>query len=196
MNPLSKRPGVRLLLVLLCCSLLPLTACTKPERIRPATDSGDDTNATDTNATDTPVTDESPDDKTEEGDDVEDIEAGDASIGEIDIPGGAEGGDADSGSNDPDAGAGTAHAGNSSNRSDSEAPMSVEKTSFGETPAGEKVDLYTCVNNNGAVLKLITFGAAVQSLEVPDKDGKLANVQLGFDNLEGYLQRTAHFGLA
>jgi len=194
MNPLSKRPGVRLLLVLLCCSLLPLTACTKPERIRPATDSGDDTNATDTNATDTPVTDESPDDKTEEGDDVEDIEAGDASIGEIDIPGGAEGGDADSGSNDPDAGAGTAHAGNSSNRSDSEAPMSVEKTSFGETPAGEKVDLYTCVNNNGAVLKMITFGAAVQSLEVSDKDGKLANVQLGFDNLEGYLKHTAHFG--
>ncbi|MCA9267277.1 MAG: galactose-1-epimerase [Planctomycetales bacterium] len=77
---------------------------------------------------------------------------------------------------------------------ENEAAMSVVKSEFGETPAGEKVDRYTCTNKNGAVLKMITYGAAVQSLEVPDKNGANANVQLAFDTLEGYLNHTAHFG--
>lgn len=77
---------------------------------------------------------------------------------------------------------------------DNEANMTIEKSAFGETPDGEKVDLYTCTNANGAVLKMITFGAAVQSLEMPDKEGNLANVQLGFDSLDGYLKHSAHFG--
>ena len=161
----------RLLLVFACCGLLLLTACTKPQRGRRA-NSG--SNNTESNTTQTNTTDSAP----EEEDGVEDVEPtdGNASIGEIDIPGGNETDD------------------DTTNNNASEAKMSVTKADFGETPDGEKVDIYTCTNNSGAVLKMITFGAAVQSLEVPDKEGKLANIQLSFEDLGGYLEHSAHFG--
>ena len=71
---------------------------------------------------------------------------------------------------------------------------SVEKSPFGETSDGTQVHLFTCTNANGAVMKLITFGATVTSLEVPDRRGAQANVTLGFENLDGYLQRHPYFG--
>lgn len=72
--------------------------------------------------------------------------------------------------------------------------MSVEKSEFGETPDGAKIDLYTCTNANGLVLKLTNYGAIVVAMETPDRDGNLANITLGFDNLAGYLQRHPYFG--
>ena len=77
---------------------------------------------------------------------------------------------------------------------ESDAKMSVEKSSFGKTQDGVEVDLYTCTNANGFVLKMTNFGAIVVSLEVPDRDGKLANVTLGFDSLEDYLGEHPYFG--
>jgi len=72
--------------------------------------------------------------------------------------------------------------------------MKLEKTSYGKLSDDREVDLYTCTNANGLVVKLITYGAIVTSVEVPDRDGKLANITLGFDSLDGYLPRHPYFG--
>ena len=55
---------------------------------------------------------------------------------------------------------------------------SVLKSAYGKTADGTVVDLYTFTNKNGAVAKVITYGATIVDLEVPDRDGKLANVVL------------------
>jgi len=72
--------------------------------------------------------------------------------------------------------------------------MKIEKTAFGKTEDGQEVDLYTCTNANGLVVQLTNYGAIVVSLETPDRDGKLANINLGFDKLDGYLPRHPYFG--
>jgi aldose 1-epimerase len=72
--------------------------------------------------------------------------------------------------------------------------MSISKTFFGRTPDGNEVSLFTCANANNLVLKLINYGATVMSLKVPDREGRKANVTLGFNSLEGYLQRHPYFG--
>lgn len=72
--------------------------------------------------------------------------------------------------------------------------MSISKTFFGRTPDGNEVSLFTCANANNLVLKLINYGATVISLEVPDRESRKANVTLGFNSLEGYLQRHPYFG--
>ena len=64
--------------------------------------------------------------------------------------------------------------------------MAITKTSFGNAD-GKNVDLYTLSNGNGFVAKVATYGAMLVGLEAPDRDGKLADVVLGFDALEGYL---------
>jgi len=63
----------------------------------------------------------------------------------------------------------------------------ITKTTWGETPDHRKVDLYTLTNANGMTVKLSTHGAVIQSLEVPDRNGKFADIVRGFDSLAGYL---------
>ena len=72
--------------------------------------------------------------------------------------------------------------------------MRVEKSDFGATSDGEPVELYTCTNANGLKLKMMTYGAIVVSLEVPDREGTMANVNLGFEALDGYLAGHPYFG--
>lgn len=72
--------------------------------------------------------------------------------------------------------------------------MSIETSSFGKTKDGQEVTLYTCRNAKGAVLKMIDYGAIVVELHVPDRDGKLANINVGFDKIDGYLERHPYFG--
>ncbi|HUE71413.1 MAG TPA: aldose epimerase family protein [Pirellulaceae bacterium] len=74
------------------------------------------------------------------------------------------------------------------------AAMGIEKSSFGKTKAGAEVQLYTCRNANGLVLKVMTYGATVVSMETPDKLGNVRNIQLGFSKLDGYLARHPYFG--
>jgi len=57
---------------------------------------------------------------------------------------------------------------------------------FGKTSDGTLVKLYTLKNANGLVVKLMTRGATVVQLWVPDKHGQLADVVLGFDDVAGY----------
>ena len=73
-------------------------------------------------------------------------------------------------------------------------PSKVTKAPFGKTAEGEAVDIYTLVNKNGGKAKIMTYGALLTELHVPDRDGKLEDVVLGFDTLEGYLAGHPYFG--
>jgi aldose 1-epimerase len=72
--------------------------------------------------------------------------------------------------------------------------MIIEKQSFGTDPEGRQATLFTCTNEQGSRLKLTDYGAYVVAVEVPDRNGKLANVTLGFPSLQGYLARHPFFG--
>ena len=61
----------------------------------------------------------------------------------------------------------------------------VTKQPFGKTPEGTPVDIYT-LKSGEIEARIITYGGIVQSLKVPDKNGKSADVVLGFDSLDGY----------
>ncbi|TWT87412.1 Aldose 1-epimerase precursor [Pseudobythopirellula maris] len=66
---------------------------------------------------------------------------------------------------------------------------------FGETSTGETVHEFTVKNHSGASIKLITRGAALTSAVVPDRDGEMADVLFGFDDVEGYeSERNMYFG--
>ena len=73
-------------------------------------------------------------------------------------------------------------------------PASISKSPFGAMPDGAPVDIYTLTNANGLVCKVITYGAAITELHVPDRDGKMGDVVLGFDNLPQYLTDSPCFG--
>lgn len=70
----------------------------------------------------------------------------------------------------------------------------VVREPFGKTKDGKLVERFTLVNPKGMKVRLITFGATLQSLEVPDKAGKLADVIVGFDSLDGFLGDHPFFG--
>src|SRR5437588_12786459 len=59
----------------------------------------------------------------------------------------------------------------------------VEKKDFGKTAEGTPVALYVLTNGKGMTVKITNYGGIVTELHVPDRDGKLADVVLGFDNL-------------
>jgi len=62
-----------------------------------------------------------------------------------------------------------------------------------ETPAG-KTALYTLSNKNGMEVCITNFGARIVSLMVPDRDGGLRDVCLGFDNIASYIDNPSSFG--
>jgi aldose 1-epimerase len=68
------------------------------------------------------------------------------------------------------------------------AGLAVSKEPFGKMPDGTAVEKYTLSNVHGVEVSIITYGATVQSIKVPDKAGKLEDVALGFDNLADYLK--------
>ncbi len=70
----------------------------------------------------------------------------------------------------------------------------IQKSEFGKLPDGTAADLYTLTNRKGMVAKITTYGALVTELHTPDRDGKLGNVVLGFDNLEQYAKGHPFFG--
>ena len=58
-------------------------------------------------------------------------------------------------------------------------------TPFGKTADGTPVESYTLTNKNGVTVKVMTLGATITEINVPDKAGKIANVVLGFDSARG-----------
>jgi aldose 1-epimerase len=70
---------------------------------------------------------------------------------------------------------------------------SFTKEPFGST-GGQAVDRYTLKNCNKMEVKVLTYGGIFQSIVVPGKGNKLANVTLGFDNLQDYVDKSPFFG--
>jgi len=70
----------------------------------------------------------------------------------------------------------------------------VKKESFGKTREGQPVDLYTLSNTHGIEVRAMTYGGIIVSLKVPDRNGKLDDIVLGFDSLDGYLAGHPYFG--
>ncbi len=72
--------------------------------------------------------------------------------------------------------------------------MAVTKEFFGETADGKAVDCYTITNKNGMRADVITFGAILKNLYVPDKKGKVEDIVLGYDKLWKYTKNGSFFG--
>ena len=72
--------------------------------------------------------------------------------------------------------------------------LSVAKERFGTMPDGTAVDLYTLTNTNGLRVKMVNRGAAITSVEVPDRAGQVANITLGPDTFERYLAGRSPLG--
>ncbi|MEU8847403.1 aldose epimerase family protein [Streptomyces sp. NPDC048564] len=67
------------------------------------------------------------------------------------------------------------------------------KALFGKLADGTKVYSWSLANG-GTRMKVLSYGGVVQSLEIPDRRGRLANVSLGFDNIEDYVAKSPYFG--
>jgi len=72
--------------------------------------------------------------------------------------------------------------------------MDVKNQSFDSLPDGTAVELYTLTNDKGLRARLMTYGATLVSLEVPDKNGRLGDIVLGYDRLDGYVKNSPYFG--
>ncbi len=70
---------------------------------------------------------------------------------------------------------------------------SVERMDFGKTAEGTPVELYVLTNGK-MTAKVMSYGAILTELLVPDRNGKIGDVVLGFDNLAAYLAGHPHFG--
>ncbi|MEU6883805.1 aldose epimerase family protein [Streptomyces viridosporus] len=67
------------------------------------------------------------------------------------------------------------------------------RTLFGRLADGTRVHSWS-LENGGTRMRVLSYGGIVQSLEVPDRRGRYANVSLGFDALEDYVASSPYFG--
>lgn len=72
--------------------------------------------------------------------------------------------------------------------------IQIEKKPFGTAPDGKEVYLFILTNENGMHAEILNFGCALRALYVPDRTGKLTDVVLGFDGLEGYVRQGKYIG--
>ena len=70
----------------------------------------------------------------------------------------------------------------------------VSRTVFGSMPDGSKVEAVTLSNTQGIEVRVISFGATLQSLVLPDRNGRFDDVVLGYDALGDYVERPQFFG--
>lgn len=71
--------------------------------------------------------------------------------------------------------------------------MNITCTPFGKTAAGESVERYT-LTEGAFSASILTYGGALQSLIVPDRNGKPTDVVLGFDTIEDYETQDCYIG--
>jgi aldose 1-epimerase len=76
----------------------------------------------------------------------------------------------------------------------SERREGVTERAFGTLPGGEKVSLYTLSNARGIRVAVTNYGGTVVSIHAPDRDGRTADVVLGYVALDGYLKASPYFG--
>ncbi len=71
--------------------------------------------------------------------------------------------------------------------------INITQKVFGDTPDGP-ADLYTITNSNGMIVEITNYGGTITSIRVPDRNGKIGEVTLGFDDLKAYLDQSPFFG--
>ncbi|KPK87161.1 MAG: hypothetical protein AMS27_03400 [Bacteroides sp. SM23_62_1] len=72
--------------------------------------------------------------------------------------------------------------------------MKVDTKVFGSLSDKEEAHLFTFQNSNGITIKVTNYGGTVISILVPDRDGNVDDVVLGFDNIDGYLGKHPYIG--
>ena len=72
--------------------------------------------------------------------------------------------------------------------------MAIKVERLGETPEGKQVELYTLTNENGVSASFTNLGGTWVSMLVPDRDGQMADVLLGYDTLENLIKNPPHCG--
>jgi aldose 1-epimerase len=70
----------------------------------------------------------------------------------------------------------------------------IAKKSFGKTPDGHPVEVYTLRNAQGAEARICNYGGIVVSLTMPDRHGRMGDVVLGYNNLDDYVKNNPYFG--
>ncbi|WP_026354710.1 aldose epimerase family protein [Massilia niastensis] len=70
----------------------------------------------------------------------------------------------------------------------------ITQAPFGQLPDGASITQFTLANANGMVVKIIDFGGVITELHAPDREGRFADVVLGFDTLEPYRGDSPYFG--
>ena len=70
----------------------------------------------------------------------------------------------------------------------------ARKSTFGKLADGRTVDAVTLSNGKGVSTTIIALGASIQALTMPDKNGKVEDVQIGYDTIDGYLAKPEFFG--
>jgi len=70
----------------------------------------------------------------------------------------------------------------------------IMKSDFGKMEDGRAVELYTIRNDKGLEMTVTNYGGIIVSLKVPDREGRIADVVLGFDNFQSYRKENPYFG--
>jgi aldose 1-epimerase len=72
--------------------------------------------------------------------------------------------------------------------------MKVDSTYFGTLTNGFQVEKYTLENRRGIAVGLSSFGAAITQLAIPDRNGRIENIVLGYDTVDGYARDRHNLG--
>ncbi len=72
--------------------------------------------------------------------------------------------------------------------------MGIKQEPFGNMPDGRAVSLFTLTSKNGMQVRITNFGGIITSILVPDRKGNPADITLGYDTFEPYLQNPVFFG--
>lgn len=70
----------------------------------------------------------------------------------------------------------------------------MSRESFGTLPDGTAVELFTLRNPSGMEVKVTNYGGIITELKVPDRDGKIDDITLGYSSIDGYLKSSPYFG--
>ena len=85
--------------------------------------------------------------------------------------------------------------GGSRDAADAATGPTVTSARFGTLPSGDSVTMFTLVNGKGMEVRVIDFGAIIQSIRVPDRDGHIDDVALGYDDLASYVADKRFIGI-
>ena len=70
----------------------------------------------------------------------------------------------------------------------------IQSDVFGKFPDGSEVHVFTLTNKHGVEARIMNYGGTVLSLKVPDRNGVMGDVVLGYDTLSDYVKNSPYFG--